>query len=1188
MAKKRRLLITLLLLSVLTAALLPSLASPAGKGFITGTVYFDRNLNGQLDAGENPLTDVELTLMRGETEVASLSTNPDGSYSFSGLTEGVYTIRARLPEEQIAAPYLEGGSELIPSGGRRAQTVPLTLSDGATMNVNLGSMSQKNGSYIRAVAFGDSNLNGGRFSNEPLLKGVQVELLIKINDTYYVVSSAATDREGLATLPRVAPGTYELGAMMTEGYVIGPLGAKLTQFYNTILPSEGSYGRSAPFKLPANGSLGLGIGGALTGSGKVIVWDDQNFNGIQEAGEPGVSGVSVTLQHQTMGVERIGVSDEKGQVSFPLLQPGDYTLTATLDQSRMFTVSGGDSLFSSDDSRSESRTVRVAAQQESDFGRIGVIRNTSLSLKAFHDSNVNGLAEDGEPVFAGARLTVLKNGSQFAALQSDADGMAVLPLVRAGEYELRLSLPDGQIFSVDGGENGSRFFSDKAASELTIPFTLKPGQDNLILAGVTLPGGISGALFVDTNSNGVWDSGEEMMPGFGIQALNEKGQVVAETQTIENGSYQLPALVPGNYSVRMMLQSPYIFSGAPSSEAEYRNRVISQTPEYGDSDVFPVQPGQQVEHVDGAIFRSAVIEGDVLLGDESDGFSGQLGGLAGAFIELLNEDGMPVSSYTVATSDQAGHYLLKGALPGLYSLRYTLPEGAAFSRPLSDERSFTSSQFNVNAGDALSSQPLFVVKTGTYSGRAYIDSNINGRYDKGDQPVSGLRVLMESAIPANTREAVSAEDGSYSISGLRPGSFSLKVTLDEGLIFSYDGLSPFTPATSNASNADVTIAMGEINPDNQIAALPRHHFSGRLFYDNNLDGSAAMDEPGLPGTEIRLRHELSGVEFKAVTDVEGGFDIPVLFPGSYKLSFALAEDHILFAPKGTQSGGNWETPLTLDLGQNETTLPLALVQFGAIDGSVYNLGGTQENVTNLSIRLLNEKGEPVAQTASDASGYYRFEKLYPGSYRLEATLPEGYLFAREIDSRNARFSRITADGEGNEINGPVGLSAVFSLQMAQQLLSQDIGIGAPGQLGDYAWLDLDHDGMQDTGEPGVPGVEIRLIQYGEVVAQAQTDAYGRYLLENLYPGSYTMMVKIPQELAATVQQTEFPLVASILPQQDASELSIENLVIPGGGRNLNADFGLVERKQGVHPADIDNPPQKNWTPYEQVQVQPGS
>lgn len=1181
MPKLRRLVPSFILLMALMSALLPTFASSVGQGFITGTVYYDKNTNGRMDPAESGLSGVELTLMRDEDDVQSLRSNEDGSFAFNNLADGIFTIRARLPEGQIPTSYLADGSALIPSSSQTARSIPLQISQGASLNVDLGTMEQKSGSFVRAIVFGDDNLNGGRFSSEPLLRGVKVELLSEIDGEYYIATSGETDREGVVTLSRVAPGRYMLAATMTDSYIIGPLGSKINLYYNTILPSEGNYGRSEPFVLPSNGSLGMGIGGALTGSGKVAIWDDLNFNGVREDNEPGVPGVSVTLMHQSMGVERTVLSDEDGLASFPLLQPGEYTLTALLSESQMFTISGGNSIFSSDDSRSQSRTVTVSAQQENDLGQIGVIPNTSLSVTAFHDSNVSGVADLDEPVFAGAQLTVFKEGQELASVLTDSQGLATIPLLRAGDYDLKLSLPDGQIFSIEGEDGGNLFFADTAASELTIPYTVMPGQKNIVPAGITLPGMVSGTLFIDINSNAIWDAGEEMMPGFTVQVIDSLGRVAAETITGTDGSFLTPELIPADrYIARILLQSPYIFSETPMAEAEHRNRFTIQTPQYGETEPFSVQPGQVVGRVDGAIFRSAVIEGDVLLGDESDGFSGTRGGLAGMFVELLDEDGNPVSDYTVASTDDQGHFSLKGALPGLYALRYTLPEGAAFSRPLSDDKTFTSNHFNVDAGDKLDAQPLYAVKTGSYSGRAYIDRNINGRFDEGDEAIIGLKVLIQSSDPANSREADSLEDGVYSVTGLRPGQYSLRVTLPEGLIFSFDEQSPFAPSTASSTNADLSIEMDEAAQNRQIATLPEHRLTGRVYYDNNLDGLAQEGEPGIPALEIRLRHELSRVEFKTLTDGNGSIEIPVLFPGDYSLSMQLASDHILYAPQGTQSNGTWETRFTLSPDEKESSFDVGLVQYGSIEGSVFNLGGSDEGIDAIPVRLLNAGNEIIGETVINATGYYRFERLFPGEYRLEAELPKGYLFARQIDSDHARFSRITADG--GKIEGRLGRSAPFTLKMAENLTDQDIGMGSPGQIGDYAWLDLDRDGMQDAGEPAVPGIDIKLYQYGELVAQTQTDEYGRYLLRNLYPGVYSLVVTLPAELAATKQQHDFPLVASILPEENGTELQVDQLVITGGGRNLSIDFGFVERKEGVRPASMQNPPQKDWTPYVQV------
>lgn len=57
------------------------------------------------------------------------------------------------------------------------------------------------------------------------------------------------------------------------------------------------------------------------------------------------------------------------------------------------------------------------------------------------------------------------------------------------------------------------------------------------------------------------------------------------------------------------------------------------------------------------------------------------------------------------------------------------------------------------------------------------------------------------------------------------------------MIFSYDEQSPFDPAISGSSNADVAIAMGEATQDRRCGPSA-HKLTGRVYYDNNLDSTA--------------------------------------------------------------------------------------------------------------------------------------------------------------------------------------------------------------------------------------------------------------------------------------------------------------------------------------------------------------
>jgi len=70
--------------------------------------------------------------------------------------------------------------------------------------------------------------------------------------------------------------------------------------------------------------------------------------------------------------------------------------------------------------------------------------------------------------------------------------------------------------------------------------------------------------------------------------------------------------------------------------------------------------------------------------------------------------------------------------------------------------------------------------------------------------------------------------------------------------------------------------------------------------------------------------------------------------------------------------------------------------------------------------------------------------------------------------------------------------------------SWDAGVITTG-IGDYVWDDTNQDGIQDTGETGVPGVTVNLRSQanGTIVQTTTTDAYGVYFFAGVTPpGNY--------------------------------------------------------------------------------------
>ena len=91
----------------------------------------------------------------------------------------------------------------------------------------------------------------------------------------------------------------------------------------------------------------------------------------------------------------------------------------------------------------------------------------------------------------------------------------------------------------------------------------------------------------------------------------------------------------------------------------------------------------------------------------------------------------------------------------------------------------------------------------------------------------------------------------------------------------------------------------------------------------------------------------------------------------------------------------------------------------------------------------------------------------------------------------------------------------FGLVDVQMLLMEVPCTCCTGQIGDFVWNDLNSNGCQDAGEPGIPGVTVDLYtgcaSGGTPVFKATTttDANGKYLFSGLCAGDYTVRFHTP-------------------------------------------------------------------------------
>jgi hypothetical protein len=105
---------------------------------VLGTKWLDLNANGQFDEGEEGLAGVTIRLLDAEGEViASTVTAADGSYSFTGLEPGAYSVEEIVPEGYVATSPI---------------SVSFTLSAGEEMVVDFHNNVQVAGEVVVPVA----------------------------------------------------------------------------------------------------------------------------------------------------------------------------------------------------------------------------------------------------------------------------------------------------------------------------------------------------------------------------------------------------------------------------------------------------------------------------------------------------------------------------------------------------------------------------------------------------------------------------------------------------------------------------------------------------------------------------------------------------------------------------------------------------------------------------------------------------------------------------------------------------------------------------------------------------------------------------------------------------------------------------------------------------------------------------
>lgn len=276
----------------------------------------------------------------------------------------------------------------------------------------------------------------------------------------------------------------------------------------------------------------------------------------------------------------------------------------------------------------------------------------------------------------------------------------------------------------------------------------------------------------------------------------------------------------------------------------------------------------------------------------------------------------------------------------------------------------------------------------------------------------------------------------------------------------------------------------------------------------------------------------SGAEFEG-SSLEADFIAPNFENASASGTFANRYDGAI-APSGLNLPADNENGLR-DRTAGAATSVVQRPKPIALAGSVFV--DTNENVTRdagesgiagVQLELFRRVGNDYVSTGNstvtDANGRYEFGidlGLQPGTYQIREIQPDGYLSVGAAPGR-----REVTGGVGTGLNGAVlgeavasdlnVLTAIAMPDGGQRGIELNFAEVQPVQVHGIVFQDRNDDGIQQSGETGIEGVEIRIASLqtstGKTISRTtRTGRDGSYQFLALPPGTYSISEVQPVE-----------------------------------------------------------------------------
>src|ERR1043166_6688724 len=500
-----------------------------------------------------------------------------GAISFSGGVPYAVTTQMHALFTGPASVSLNSNDTILPSANS-----PVTIGD---------------------FVWRDLNGNGIQDNGEPGIPNVTLTLTGTRDGGSSVTDHATTDNTGHYLFTE-QPGTYTVSVDNTNfsggGALVGYVATPSLQGNDRSVDSNANNSATTPADLQTS-DLTIDFGYYQPAGIGDFLWDDYNGNGLQDAGEPGLTGYNVHL-HGVTGTGVVVDADQLTVASLSLngvplgrgdgnilgglgnvtlanvhacvadpylftgLAPGTYTITFSKPADYVFTGQdvGSDDQVDSDADITTGMTgsYTLASGQYNLTVDAGVYKPVAIGNFVWNDTNGNGIQDNGEPGIPGVTLTLTgTTGSGQSITQTtttDANGLYQFT-EPPGTYTISVTTPAGYVPTVTG--QGTTATDSNPSPSGTTPGTLPSGgSDQTVDFGFYQNVTIGNFVWNDTNGNGIQDNGEPGIPGvtLTLTGTNGSGQSITQTTTTDaNGFYQFTE-APGTYTISVTTPTGYV------------------------------------------------------------------------------------------------------------------------------------------------------------------------------------------------------------------------------------------------------------------------------------------------------------------------------------------------------------------------------------------------------------------------------------------------------------------------------------------------------------------------------------------------------------------------------------------------------------------------------------------------------